>query len=146
MGFISTSNFIGYLISVLISGLIANRIGARKLIFIALSLIGVTMILVSRAQSFDQALILYTLTGIGSGAANIPMMGLVSSWFTKKRRGRAAGFIVIGSGFAIILSGKLITFINSIYASDGWRISWLILGFAVILIAFLCAAAAERQA
>jgi len=57
----------------------------------------------------------------------------------KRRRGRAAGFIVIGSGFAIILSGKLITFINSIYASDGWRISWLILGFAVILIAFLCA-------
>lgn len=139
MGFISTANFIGYLISVLISGIIANRTGARKLIFIALSLIGVTMILVSRAQSFDQALILYTLTGIGSGAANIPMMGLVSSWFTKRRRGRAAGFIVIGSGFAIILSGKLIPFINSIYASNGWRISWLILGFAVILIAFLCA-------
>lgn len=137
MGFISTANFLGYLISVLISGFWAIRIGARRLIFFALILVGVSMILVSRANCFGSVLILYFLTGVGSGASNVPVMGLVSHWFASTIRGRAAGFIVIGSGFAIILSGKLIPFINSLSGSEGWRISWLVLGCVVIIIALI---------
>ena len=40
------------------------------------------------------------------------MMGLITAWFDRAIRGRAAGFVVIGSGFAIIISGKLIPFVN----------------------------------
>lgn len=137
MGFISTANFVGYLISVLISGFWAKKTGARRLIFIALLLVGASMVLVSQAQSFMWVLILYFLTGIGSGAANVPMMGLVSHWFASTIRGRAAGFIVIGSGFAIIISGKLIPLINRLAGQEGWRISWLVLGCTVLLIAFI---------
>lgn len=139
MGFISTGNFIGYLAAVLVSGLWAIRIGSRRLIFIALILVGSTMILSSMAEGFIYLLIMYTLTGIGSGASNVPIMTLVSSWFTKKLRGVAAGFIVTGSGFAIIFSGKFIPFINEISEPDqGWRTAWFILGLIVILIAFIC--------
>ncbi len=70
------------------------------------------MILVSRAKSFEYVLALYFLTGIGSGASNVPVMGLVSHWFASTVRGRAAGFIVIGSGFAIVISGKLYALYN----------------------------------
>ena len=98
MGFISTANFSGYLVSVLVSGFWAVRLGSRMLIVISLVVIGVSMILISRAESFLYLLFLYTLTGIGSGASNVPMMGLVANWFARKIRGRAAGFMVIGSG------------------------------------------------
>ena len=137
MGFISTGNFIGYLASVLISGLVANRIGARILIFFALLLVGISMVLVSYARSFEYVLVLYFLTGIGSGASNVPVMGLVSHWFASTIRGKAAGFIVIGSGFAIVFSGKLIPFVNKLAGPEGWRISWLALGCAVLIIAFI---------
>jgi len=136
MGFISTGNFLGYLVSVLASGHWAMRIGPRRLIFLALLLVGGSMALVSRAESFPAVLILYTLTGVGSGATNVPVMGLVSSWFSAGRRGRAAGFIVIGSGFAIMISGTLIPLINRTYGEEGWRISWIVLAAAVIIIAF----------
>jgi predicted MFS family arabinose efflux permease len=53
------------------------------------------------------------------------------------RRGKAAGFIVIGSGFAIILSGKLIPFLNQVSA-NGWRIGWILLGLIVIAVAAVC--------
>ncbi len=135
MGFISTGNFVGYLASVLISGHWSSEIGARRLIFISLLLVGISMALVSRAAGFHELLLLYMLTGIGSGAANVTVMGLVSSWFSSSRRGRAAGFIVIGSGFAIILSGRLIPFINSMYGPEGWRTNWLILSAVVLGIA-----------
>ena len=137
MGFISTANFVGYLSSVLISGFLPMRVGARRLIFFALLLVGISMILVSRAKSFEHVLALYFLTGIGSGASNVPVMGLVSHWFASTLRGRAAGFIVIGSGFAIIISGKLIPFVNSLVGQEGWRVSWLVLGCTVLVIAFI---------
>ncbi len=137
MGFISTANFVGYLVSVLISGFLALRMGARRLIFIALILVGASMVLVSRARDFTSVLVLYFMTGIGSGATNVPVMGLVSHWFSSTIRGRAAGFIVIGSGFAIIISGKLIPFVNGLAGPEGWRISWLVLGSTVLLIAFI---------
>ncbi|HWR59705.1 MAG TPA: MFS transporter, partial [Thermodesulfovibrionales bacterium] len=135
MGFISTGNFLGYLVSVLISGFLVQKTGARRLIFFALLVVGVSMILVSHAGSYEYVLVLYFLTGIGSGASNVPVMGLVSHWFASTIRGKAAGFIVIGSGFAIVFSGKLIPFINEIIGPEGWRTSWLILGMATLAIA-----------
>lgn len=137
MGFISTVNFLGYLVAVLASGHWAAKTGSRKLIFVALLVVGVSMSLISQAKSFHYVMVLYGLTGLGSGAANVPVMGLVSSWFSRNRRGKAAGFIVIGSGFAIIISGKLIPTVNRIVGPEGWRVSWLILSATVVLIAFL---------
>jgi MFS family permease len=95
------------------------------------------MVFVSQARTFGCVLALYFLTGIGSGATNVPVMGLVAHWFTHTKRGKAAGFIVIGSGFAIIISGKLLPLINRLAGPEGWRISWLMLGCTVLIIAFI---------
>ncbi len=137
MGFIGTANFLGYLVAVLLSGHWAGRIGSRRVIFLALLVVGVSMSLVSRATGFSTVLLLYMVTGMGSGATNVPVMGLVSAWFSSRQRGRAAGFIVIGSGFAIMVSGQLIPYVNRRIGPEGWRTSWLILGGVVVLIAFL---------
>ena len=138
MGLISTSNFVGYLLAVLVCGYLSARIGSRLLIFLALLLVAASMLLVSRADGFVTAAFFYTLTGMGSGASNVPMMSLVASWFGTGQRGRAAGFIVIGSGFAILLSGRLIPYLNQLREVDGWRISWLVLGLIVLVISLIC--------
>lgn len=138
MGFISTGNFIGYLVSVFFSGMIVARIGQRNFIFLSLLLVGLTMALLSRSSAFAELLALYVLTGIGSGGANVSMMSLASSWFARKSRGKAAGFMSSGSGVAIIFSGFFIPFVNSASGAEGWRVSWLSLGGAVVAIAFLC--------
>ena len=121
IGYIGTGNFIGYLASVLLCAPIAKRIGSRRLIFFALVIISVSMALISRAHNFHAVLALYCITGIGSGAANVPMMGLITAWFDRSIRGRASGLVVIGSGFAIILSGKLIPAVNAALGAEGWR-------------------------
>jgi MFS family permease len=137
IGFISTANFLGYLASVLISGHAAHAVGSRRLIVIALIVIGVSMVFISLAESFASVLALYMITGAGSGAANVPVMGLITSWFDSSIRGRAAGFVVIGSGFAIIVSGKLIPFINGLRGSEGWRTNWLVLAAVVLAVALI---------
>jgi MFS family permease len=135
IGYISTGNFIGYLTSVLLCAPLARRIGSRQLIVIALAIIALSMMLISRAQTFSAVLALYFITGLGSGAANVPMMGLITAWFDRSIRGRAAGFVVIGSGFAIILSGKLIPYINGLKGPEGWRTNWMVLAAVVAAIA-----------
>ncbi len=123
MGLISTGNFIGYLASVFLSGVIVRSIGARRLIFLALLMVGASMIMLSITRDFIYCLIIYLITGIGSGAANVPMMGLVTAWFEREKRGKAAGSIVIGSGLAIIITGKLIPYINGIEGGEVLRSS-----------------------
>ena len=138
MGLVSTANFVGYLLAVLACSYISSKIGSRLLIFLALLLVAISMLLVSLANSFISVVFFYTLTGMGSGASNVPMMALVASWFGTGQRGKAAGFIVIGSGFAILLSGKLIPYINQLNPADGWRTNWLVLGIIVLIISITC--------
>ncbi|MFA7381811.1 MAG: MFS transporter [Desulfurivibrionaceae bacterium] len=138
MGLVGTVNFAGYLIAVLFCGALVDRLGYRRLIAMALAAIGLTMISIGRSSSFAVILICYTITGMGSGAANVPMMGLVSQWFAKSHRGQAAGFVVIGSGFAILLSGWLVPFLNHLGGAEGWRLSWQVLGGIILLVAGLC--------
>jgi MFS family permease len=114
--------------------------GSRLLISIALLVAGGTMLLMSRATTYAGLVALYCVTGFGSGASNVPMMALVARWFEPARRGRAAGFVAIGSGFAIIACGKLIPHVNRLVGADGWRTNWMILGLCVTgvaVVAFL---------
>lgn len=137
MGLIGTANFTGYMVSVLFSGYLAVRLGSSRFIFMALLLVGATMALVGVSESFKEVLVLYALTGLGSGAANVPAMGLVSAWFSRRLRGKAAGFVVIGSGFAIIISGLMIPYVNRMLGEWGWRMNWLILAGAVLAVAMV---------
>jgi MFS family permease len=137
LGYISTGNFVGYLAAVLACGPLAARMGARALIVGALLLVGVSMLLLGRATSFAPLLSLYVITGFGSGATNVPMMGLIARWFGGRARGRAAGFAAIGSGFGIIASGQLIPWIGRLQGGEGWRTSWAVLGACVIGVAIL---------
>ncbi|MBA3002609.1 MAG: YbfB/YjiJ family MFS transporter [Desulfurivibrio sp.] len=138
MGLIGTMNFAGYLVAVLFCGSLVDRLGYRRLIVIGLAAIGLTMILIGRSTSLAMILVCYTITGMGSGAANVPMMGLISQWFAKSHRGKATGFVVIGSGFAILLSGRLVPFLNNLGGAEGWRLSWQVLGVIILLVAGLC--------
>ena len=133
MGFISTGNFIGYLIAVILSGRLYTKFGARKLIVTGALTCSLMMMAVSRAEGFWQVFIAYIVTGIGTGTANVPIMALIPHWFRRSHRGRASGFIVTGSGIGIIISGWLIPLVNSALGVEGWRSNWLILGLASIV-------------
>ncbi len=132
IGLVSTGNFVGYLAAVLLCGPAASRFGARAVVVAGLLLMAGSMALVAHATSFGAALALYAVTGLGSGAANVTTMGLVAQWFTSARRGRAAGFVVIGSGLAIMLSGWLVPRVNAAVGPEGWRTSWSILAAVVL--------------
>ncbi len=137
MGFIGTANLVGYLVAVLFCGRLAKMFGARKVIGASLLLVGLSMLLIGLAGNVYLITLLYILTGMASALANVSTMGLISVWFASAKRGRAAGLVVSGSGFAIITSGKLVPYLNAI-SNDGWRLSWAVLGGIVLVVAVIC--------
>ena len=140
MGVISTGNFVGYLAGVLLCGLLVQRLGARIVIFCGLLAVALSMMLMSILSAYPALLVSYVTTGLGSGLANIAMMGLVAHWFLASRRGRAAGIFVMGSGLGIMLSGALIPYLNSLLGDSGWRAGWLVMGVLVLLLSLVCGA------
>ncbi len=139
MGLIGTGNFVGYMVAVILAGIIARSFGARWTISLGLVLVGGSMMLISRATGFIGVMILYIATGIGSGLANVPMMGLVSHWFLKTTRGRAAGSMLSGNGLAIVFTGIFIPWVNASVGPEGWRTGWLTIGAVSIVISVVAA-------
>jgi MFS family permease len=144
MGYISTGNFAGYLVSVALAPLLIRLLRPRLLIVIGLLLVAVCVLGMAHSHSFLALFFLYLLVGVGGGFANIPLMVLVSHWFRRERRGRAAGLMIMGSASGIVVSGYLIPHLNLAFGDEGWRIGWLVLG-AISLAAALMAALLIRN-
>jgi len=134
-GILATANLSGYLALSVIGGALASRYGPRAVITAGLTLTGISMMLTGTSSGLLAAVIWRALTGIGSGASNVPVMGLMSAWFAPKRRGFASGIAVSGSSLALIITGPTVPYILSIYADKGWRISWFIFGGLTLLLA-----------
>lgn len=133
-GYLGTGYFIGYLAMVAAAPALAKRLGNRLAIVAGLGLIGATMVSLGIAGAFVPALALYTLTGVGSGAANISMMALVSNWFAASARGTATGAVIAGNGMGIIVSGLLVPAVVVAFDPGGWQWGWIVLGGVVLAV------------
>ncbi|MEK9723761.1 MAG: MFS transporter, partial [Rhodospirillaceae bacterium] len=139
MGFVSTGNFIGYTLGVMAAGQVVARVGERRAIVAGMFVCAASMLGVGLAGGFGPVVTIYALTGFAGGVANVTAMGLISHWFTRRLRGRAAGFQVTGSSFAIVFGGLTIPQINLMFGAEGWRTGWLVLGGLSLAIAVVCA-------
>ena len=136
-GGLVTANLLGYVILSVLGGALAVRYGPRNVITVGLALTGGGMLLTGLAGSFATATVWRALTGIGSGASNVPVMGLLAAWFAAKRRGLASGIAVGGSSVALILVGPLVPRLLSVYGESGWRVSWFLFAGIVLALAVL---------
>ena len=145
MGLVSTSNLAGYLAAVYAVRFVVRRLGARRTIFCGLALVALGLMGLAAAHGFVTAALLCAATGIGSGIANVPMMGLVSLWFARRHRGKAAGYMVAGNGLAIVYAGLLVPAINAARGADGWRAGWLALAATALACAVIAGLLIRNQ-
>lgn len=123
-GGLATANLIGYLALSVIGGALAARYGPRIVITAGLIAAAAGMLLTGLSDSFADAALWRAVTGMGSGASNVPAIGLLAAWFVQRRRGLAAGIGVTGSSFALIVLGFFVPPILDGYGFNGWRMCW----------------------
>jgi len=138
VGLIGTGNFIGYLSLAVIGGFLAARFGVRRVIFISLLIMGVSLFLTGLSNSFSFAFLMRTITGMGNAGSYIPMMALPAAWFVSKKRGLATGIVTLGTGTGLSIAGLIIPRFIAIYGADGWRYTWCLIGIIVFIGSFIC--------
>jgi MFS family permease len=144
-GQLATANLIGYLAMSLAGGALAARYGPRAVIAVGLLLVSGGMLLTGLAGTFGAALAWRAVTGLGSGASNVPVMGLLAGWFGRRRRGLATGIGVTGSSFALILCGPLVPWVLASQGSQGWRVCWFLFAGTTLALAVLALAALRNK-
>lgn len=135
MGLILSIFQVGYVITVIITGWLADKIGRKKIIFIATLMTGIFSIIFSvTVQGFKSILILRLLTGMSAGAIYAPGIALLTKWFPAKKRGMAVGAYT-GALTAAYAGGYFIA--APIAATINWRFAILATSIPAIIAALI---------
>ena len=82
----------GYIISVLITGWLADRFGGRRVFIWSAVETGIFgMAFIFFAEGYRSALFLRFMMGLGQGGLYVPAMRLLSDWYAPEERGKALG-------------------------------------------------------
>jgi len=110
-----------------VSGPLADRFGARKLVVAGMVILAAGLTLASLATSLVQVYLAYGLgVGIGVGCSYVPAVAAVQRWFVR-RRGTASGLAVSGIGVGTLVMPPLA---SRLIEAVGWRSTYLV--FAAI--------------
>lgn len=120
-----------------IAGVIADRKGPRKLVFLSALLAGAGWIGSAYASNLETLYFFYGLGGIGAGAIYAVSIGVGNKWFPD-RRGFATGLAAAGFGIGAAIFNPILHYIieENGYQTAFWQIG-LIMLIVLIMISLL---------
>ena len=134
MGIISSSYFVAYTIMTFVWGVLSDRIGPRKCMLAGLVIISIGLTSMGFMTSPSTGAFFYLICGAGAAAISVPIVPLISRWFSQKKRGIALGTALTGYGVTLGLLGLVVPLILSSYS---WRWTWWITGASVLAAAII---------
>ena len=107
------------------TGNLTDRFGARGVVTLFCILLGTGTLLMGTVGHFWAACIFFALVGAGASAMWTPVITIVQSWFSQRRRGMALGILSTGFGLGFATTGLLFPVFISAFS---WRFCWYALG------------------
>jgi sugar phosphate permease len=135
IGWILSAFFAGYALFQIPGGLLADRIGPRKVILIALAWWTVFTCLTGLVSGLAVLLVTRFLFGVGEGLFPASVWKVIGQWFTKKNRATANALVLSSIAIGPALTPILLAPVLKTY---GWRSAFYLLG-AIGLVALLLA-------
>jgi len=135
IGWVLSSFFAGYALFQIPGGLLADRIGARLVILIALAWWSIFTGLTGVASTFGMMLLVRFFFGIGEGVFPASVWKLIGTWFTKKNRATANALVISSIALGPALTPLLLA---PILAQYGWRACFYVLGCLGIVTWGIC--------
>lgn len=136
-GMLGTVMFLGYLISVGLSGVLAVRWGGKAVLIAGSGAVVISMFGLAVSPSFSWVALFMLLAGGGSALVFTPLMSLMLGQFPDKK-GIVLGMLLSGAGIGMLLSGFLVPLLIAQFPALGWRAVWL--GFGTLSLLVLIAA------
>lgn len=126
---------LGYVVTVIISGMLADRFGNKRVLLWATLATAVFSTLFPLLSSgFKSILALRLATGLSAGAIYAPGMALLAEWFPSQKRGMAIGAYTAALT-ASYAGGYLVA--SPVAAAFSWRLGILCISLPVFFAAFI---------
>ncbi len=125
ISFAMTLNFLFMGVGAPLWGAISDRVGARPVVLAGVVLLGLALVLASRAESLGMFQLVYgVFVGLAASAFFAPLMVLTTAWFDR-HRALAVSLVSAGMGVAPMTISPFARWL--IDASD-WRTAMLVIG------------------
>ena len=118
--------------TVISTGLIADRIGRRKMLMIALGITCVGQLIVAASPATAFYLLGMAITGVGMGATYGSAFGFLTALVPKAKFASAMG---VFTAF-VMLSTLLFTFVGGVLCGIDWRLAFVLIPVATLLSLF----------
>jgi len=135
LGVFVTAFYVGYVGSNAIGGIATDRLGASRMLTMAMIPLGVCTFLFSYTSSVPVGLALQMLMGLAAGADYSACVKLTATWFEFRIRGRAMGLLVTASSIAVVLTNA---FVPTLMLWLGWAGVYKVLGLVTVLVGAIC--------
>lgn len=126
-GLVSTAFFIGYALTMLPAGYLADRFGSGKIMVVGIFLYSIFQFLTPFGATIGLMIVLRAIMGVGQGVI-LPCNGsLLAQWVPKKESATAQGIVMIGTPLGITLTMPL-----AINVMHNWNWQMVFYTFAFI--------------
>ena len=115
----------------ILAGRLNDRFGPRIIMAVSGVFLGLGYLLMSQIQAPWQLYLFYgIIVGTGMSTLDIVTLSTVARWFTRKR-GMMTGIVKVGTGAGQMVAPLLVSVLLAAY---GWRMSYVIMGAAVVIL------------
>lgn len=126
--------YIGYVITQVPAGLLADRLGARVILTGSLLIAGISTFAMGSINSYTPGFVLRLICGMSLGADYGAAARTIIEWFRPQERGVAFGAMFSAPTAGIVLSSLIVT---PITITLGWRWAFRISGIIAFIIALV---------
>jgi sugar phosphate permease len=129
-GSIYNSYLFCYLAVTPFTGVLTDRLGARRVITTCSFILGIGVLLMGTITNLWMACLFYAVAGLGATGMWTPVLTVVQRWFSPHKRGLALGIMSTGYGLGFATMGAAFPWIVHHFS---WRHAWYFLGAAALL-------------
>ncbi|MHC1605672.1 MAG: MFS transporter [Candidatus Methanofastidiosia archaeon] len=133
-GVLGAAYFYIYALMQLPSGLLADRVGARKTITVSIFIAGIGTLLFGTAKDFSVLVVSRVFVGFGMAFVAVPTLKIISTWFRNREFATINGiWMAIGNMGAVAAMGPL----AFLFTISGWRFAFIIISAITFILCVL---------
>ncbi|MBZ4658254.1 MAG: major facilitator superfamily 1 [Desulfacinum sp.] len=126
--------YIGYVITQIPAGILADYFGIRLILALSLALEGITTFAMGSISTYEAGFALRVATGLGAGAVFSACSRALMEWFPPKERGTAFGALLAAPSAGILLSGIVVPALNKAFS---WQAAFQAVGAFTLAVGIL---------
>jgi len=137
IGWLGSIFFFGYAVAQLSSGYLADKIGPKKTMNIAIWVFTAVTFLTGFVRTFWQFIILRISLALGEGHHYVPAVRTIANWFPRHEKGQANGYFTTTWAFGPAVIPIIVTWLSADVFGGAWRPVFFVLAIPGILGVFV---------